>query len=213
MKIPFFFAIAKTNKLERTLKTLDIKIDVDESQKEFSILIFKKGQKQYICYAREIENNIPPNTHSSTSLSGKWDIWLVHPQYIIDENKKIIYDDCKSSTIPFRILRKARRSNLNRLDNKRTILGPWTPKSYLKRVSFLADNHLYNKKPNKLDKNGMPLSFIKDDTRPIRVPWVFLGDSPEQLTEIDYDPTIEEIENDIEIEEKVLLSEKNIVIT
>jgi hypothetical protein len=196
-KLAFFLALSKNNNPVVPLQQLQDNINTTEIIEEGvdrDILIVNIpsdiGENIYRLFFARI-GNVLANTYDSTSEDSSWDIWCVHTLYINDYT----IDESRGTDV-FRQLRRLRRSSSNRVGDTRTLLGPWSPKAFERKVGWLSDTMAYPQVPDQLDEDTFPLTWKRDMSASMYVPHVIAGDSPEYLATIDYDPTDEEIDND-----------------
>jgi hypothetical protein len=116
-------------------------------------------------------------------------------------------NDYFSCTNLFRKLKKIYLS-VNNKDSKDCYycLGPWTIKKLNAVNPMYFDKIFYD---SMIDKKvgGLVTSYKKVPTcTKIRVPWVIVGQNAEELANIEYDPTDEEVLKDVKIVKEAITS-------
>jgi len=145
----------------------------------------------------------------SIATDGSWDIWVVSPEgFDLNGDGRIDYTEWKTGTKLFRKLARFNKHSKNKdIDNKAYIQGPWSAKELQRKFGADVDCILYMEAPDEVDSTGggitiLSWKFIKDDG--IRIPWVYAGESPEGLADIDYNPSNSDIDADVEAEKTAL---------
>lgn len=197
MRFPFIVALENSNDLGFLLEQFIPGTKCIVNPDSTHIVFLLAGKSKYVLMFYKLLSKVAPHDYTSSAKDGTWDIWGVHPLGI-DSNGDGHVDqtDIEFSAKPFRLLRQQRRSSKNRAKETRSILGPWTAKTFESKVNWLSDELLYEKVPDKKDKSGNILSWKKKPNGLLRFPWVLAGDNPEGISEFDYDPTDTEIDKD-----------------
>lgn len=139
----------------------------------------------------------------SIGIDGKWTIYLLIPKVYEDENG-IPSLPFNIGTRVFRKLKKISRSPKNKVDNQYFLYGPWSPSRVAERFPAFADKYLKEQVPDKFDAEGNVISTKPALGAALRLPIVVGSCDAEKEAAVDYRPTIQEIDDDMEADEKVL---------
>lgn len=216
--VPFYMAIPTNKTLEQAFSQFKwVKVMPEVGSTQLVLLVRDhttynppEGQEsiyglpKYILMFHKLLDKISLGVNRpSTAPTNKWDIYGVIPQgYDRDGDGKIDFSHWKSGTRMFRRIKKFILSPLNQnAEGEYRLMGPWSAKKIQREAPILADKLFYVQKPI-FDVNHQIIGYQK--TGDFRLPWVILGQNPEDMSKIDYDPTDNDVDSDVEVEETVL---------
>jgi hypothetical protein len=213
--VPYYLAIPTNKNLEQAFSNF-VWVKIMPEVGSVQIGLFAKNHETYVegteilkvpkyilMFYKLIDKISLGINLKSTAPTNKWDIYGVMPQGIDqDGDGKIDSEHWKSGTRMFRRLKKFIRSGQNiNAQSEYKLMGPWSAKCIERNFPNLADKLFYVQVPI-YDVNHNITGYQK--TGSFRLPWIILGQNPEDLSKLDYDPSDNDVDNDVEIGEEIL---------
>lgn len=216
--VPYFIGVPRNKTLEEFFSNKPY-VFVQEPQGGTQIVKILQNQNDvidpvtntyqkpnFVCMFFKVADNIALGAWLSTAANNKWNVWAIMPLGFDKNGDGLIdHEEWRAGTKVFRRLKRIRNAASNTNDvGELKMLGPWSAKKLWQNYSATVDNLFYAYKPKTFDAQGMPKTFEKDPTSTFHLPWVLLGQVPEKMSDINYDPPDADSENDVEAEETVI---------
>lgn len=158
-------------------------------------------------YLMRIAQNINL-AQNSTGTDGLWSVYLLIPKVLVDENG-IPSQPFNIGTRIYRRLKRMVKSAANTdASGNRYLLGPWSPQEIAELRPAFADKYLKEQIPATFDGDGNVLTTKPKPGALLSTPIIISGESAEKLASIDYRPTDQEVDDDIEGIESTLFPEE-----
>ena len=211
MRVQYFLALAKGKEKQiiDAIPNLKYQTEIDngfgEIIKTRPMLIYTKGKYILQLYVSIVDRNVNIPGRPSSGDDQKWTIIFLTPSDIIDTETGNVFHDWKAGTIFFRKLKRMVLSDQNQnAQNEYHIQGPWSIQEVIRKAPNFAEKWCYPQRPI-LNENKDIIGYERVPNSDPIVPHVIAGDEPEYMARIDYNPTDDEVNDDIEIEEKNII--------